>query len=365
MGAFSKVEHFGAEQLIFCSDRESGLRAIIAIHSTVLGPALGGTRFRAYRDEAEAVEDVLRLAQGMTSKAAAAGLDLGGGKAVIIGDPSRAKSEALLRAYGRHLHALRGRFVTAEDVGTCQADMDVLRSETPFVVGVSPRLGGTGDPSAMTARGVVRAMEAAAERLWGSAELRGRRVVVSGVGKVGGALAALLVDAGCEVQVADVDGCALERLTRRLDVEVVPVVDAHRLPCDVFAPCALGGVLDEVTATELGCRAVVGSANNQLTEPGIADVLAAAGVLYVPDFVANAGGLITVAGELHDADPHETGRAVERIYHTTAAVLAIAAEEHLTPAEAADRLADRRIATARAQRRGGWSPEIGVAPVAA
>src|SRR4051794_39258711 len=244
MGVFPKVEQYDAEQIIFCSDRASGLRAIIAIHSTVLGPALGGTRFRAYRDETEAIEDVLRLAQGMTSKAAAAGLDLGGGEAVIIGDPSTAKSDALLRAYGRHLHALRGRFVTAEDVGTCQADMDLLRSETPFVVGVSPRLGGTGDPSAMTARGVLRAMEAAAERLWGTPELRGRRVVVSGIGKVGSALAALLVEAGSDVRVSDVDGLALERLARSLPVEIVPVADAHRLPCDVFAPCALGGVLD-------------------------------------------------------------------------------------------------------------------------
>ena len=363
MGTFPKVEQYGAEQVIFCSDRASGLRAIIAIHSTVLGPALGGTRFRAYRDETEAIEDALRLAQGMTSKAAAAGLHLGGGKAVIIGDPSTMKSDGLLRAYGRHLHALRGRFVTAEDVGTCQADMDLLRSETPFVVGVSPRLGGTGDPSAMTARGVLRAMEAAAERLWGTPELRGRRVVISGIGKVGSALAALLVEAGSDVRVSDVDGSALERLTRCLDVEIVPVADAHRLPCDVFAPCALGGVLDAVTAAELGCRVVVGSANNQLAEPGIAKVLDDAGVLYVPDFIANAGGLITVAGELHDADPHETRRAVECIYDTTSAVLALAAAEHVTPAEAADRLAERRIATARAPI--GSSSAIDTSPVAA
>lgn len=346
METFPKVEHFEAEEVVFCSDRASGLRAIIAIHSTVLGPALGGTRFRSYRDEAAALEDVLRLAQGMTSKAAAAGLDLGGGKAVIIGDPSTTRSEPLLRAFGRHVHALRGRFVTAEDVGTGQADMDVLRHETPFVVGVSPHLGGTGDPSAMTALGVVRATEAVAERLWGSPDLRGRRVVISGVGKVGGALAALLVEAGSEVRVADIDGGVLARLARHLDVEVVPVADAHRLACDVFAPCALGGVLDEATVADLGCRAVVGSANNQLAEPGIADVLDDAGVLYVPDFIANAGGLITVAGELHDTDPHQTRRAVERVYETTSAVLAIASREHVTPTEAADRLVERRIAAA-------------------
>lgn len=337
------MEDVGAEQVVYCSDAPTGLRAIIALHSTVLGPALGGTRFRAYRSEDEALHDVLQLAQGMTYKAAAAGLDLGGGKAVILGDPATDKSESLLQAYGRHVDRLAGRFVTAEDVGTSQADMDVLRRVTPHVTGTSHGLGGRGDPSPATARGVLCAMQAAARWLWGEPSLVGRVVVVAGVGKVGRSLARMLVEEGAVVRVADVDACAAARVTRELGIDAVPAESAHEVSCDVFAPCALGGVLDEATVPALACRAVVGSANNQLADPSIAKVLEDAGVLYVPDYIANAGGLITVAGELRRQPPEQVAAAVERIHATTLAVLSTARDERTSTLAAADRLAERRL----------------------
>lgn len=345
----ASMEDFGAEQVVYCRDASTGLRAIIALHSTVLGPALGGTRFRAYRSEDEALHDVLQLAQGMTYKAAAAGLDLGGGKAVIIGDPATDKSEALLQAYGRYVDRLAGRFITAEDVGTSQADMDVLRRETPYVTGASRGLGGCGDPSPMTARGVLRAMQAAARWLWGEPSLAGRVVVVAGVGKVGRSLARMLVDEGAAVQVADVDPAAVARATRELGVEAVAPEAAHQVSCDVFAPCALGGVLDEATVPALGCRAVVGSANNQLADPSLAKALDDAGVLYVPDYIANAGGLITVAGELRGEPPERVAAAVERIHDTTLAVLSAARDQHTSTLAAADHLAERRLLAAAAR----------------
>jgi leucine dehydrogenase len=344
VGPFSYIEGSGAEQVVYCSDHDTGLRAIIAVHSTALGPALGGTRFLAYENEHDALVDVLRLARGMTYKAAAAGLDLGGGKAVIIGNPATDKTPELLRAYGRHVESLGGRFVTAEDVGTCVPDMEIVRTVTRHVVGVGERLGGRGDPSPVTARGVRAAMRAVALELWGTADLANRRVVVSGVGKVGSSLARLLAQDGAIVVVADVVPAAVARLTGELGLEAVPVEVAHRVPCDIFAPCALGGVIDERTAPELACSAVVGSANNQLAEPALAKVLDDTGVLYAPDYIANAGGLITVAGELNGDPPGRAGDAVERIFDTMRSVIEAAKDEHITTLEAAERLAERRLA---------------------
>lgn len=336
----------GYEQVVFCHDPATRLRAIIAIHSTRLGPSLGGTRFHPYRDEETALEDVLRLARGMTYKSALAGLDLGGGKAVIVGDPQTDKSEALLRAYGRFVDSLGGRYITAEDVGTTQADMDLIRRETRFVTGVSRELGGSGDPSDATAVGVLWAMRAVARHLWSDTSLEGRHVVVSGVGKVGGHLVELLVDAGALVTVADVDPAAVARAVDRFGTAVVPVEDAHRTRCDLFSPCALGGVLDTTTIPELRCAAVVGSANNQLSDLGAAKLLSEAGVLYGTDYVVNAGGLINIAEELAPGGyrPERAEAAVRRIFDTTAAVIAIAESEGVTTAEAAEQLAERRIA---------------------
>lgn len=342
MHLFDRIED-EYEQIVFCRDRASGLRAIIAIHSTTLGPALGGTRFFPYKSEDDALEDVLRLARGMTYKSAAAGLDLGGGKAVIVGDPRTDKTEGLLRTYARFVDSLGGRYITAEDVGTTQPDMDMIRRETAHVTGVSRSLGGSGDPSAATAYGVLHAMKAVAKSLWGDTALADRHVVVSGVGKVGYALVRHLVEERARVTVSDVNADAVTRVVRDFGVETVPPEKAHAVECDVFSPCAMGAVLDADTIPELRCTAVVGSANNQLREPADATRLAEAGILYAPDYVANAGGVINIAEELLGYHRERAYNNIRRIYDTTAAVLDTAAAENITTTQAADRLAERRI----------------------
>ncbi len=332
------------EQVVFFQDEATGLRAIVAIHSTRLGPALGGTRFHPYASEDEALEDVLRLARGMTYKAAAAGLDLGGGKAVILGDPRTVKTEAVLRTYGRFVDALAGRYITAEDVGTTQADMDMIRRETRSVTGVSRSLGGSGDPSAATAYGVLHAMKAVARKRWGTTDLVGRHVVVSGVGKVGHALVRHLVEERADVTVADVRADAVERARHDFAVDAVPVADAHRLGCDIYSPCAMGKALSAETIPDLGCEAVVGSANNQLADDSCIQLLAEKGVLYAPDYVVNAGGVINIAEELRGYHRERAYANVRRIFETTTAILETADAEGIPTAVAADRLAERRIA---------------------
>jgi glutamate dehydrogenase/leucine dehydrogenase len=331
------------EEIAVFHDAATGLQAIVAIHSTVLGPALGGTRFYPYRSEDEAFEDVLRLARGMTYKSAVAGLDLGGGKAVIIGDPATQKTEALLRAYGRFLEGLGGRYVTAEDVGTTQADMDTVFRETTHVTGVSESLGGSGDPSAATAYGLWWAIKAALNHLDGTVELAGRHVVVSGVGKVGTALVRHLVEDRAVVTVADVNTAAVARVVRDFDVLAVDVDKAHTLSCDVFAPCALGGVLNQGTIGDLGCRAVAGSANNQLATPADGARLADRGILYAPDFVVNAGGVINIAEEFVGYHQERAYANVRRIFDTTAAVFAEADRRGVTPVTAAEARALDRL----------------------
>ena len=342
MDVFDRIGDGDYEQVVFCHDRPTGLRAVIAIHSTRLGPSLGGTRFHPYDTEEAAVEDVLRLSRGMTYKSAVAGLDLGGGKAVILGDP-RTRTEALLRAYGRFVDSLGGRYITAEDVGTTQADMDVILRETPFVTGVSQSLGGSGDPSAATAQGVLYAMRAVAGVLWGGASLEGRSVVVSGVGKVGYSLVRHLVEERAVVTVSDVNQAALDRAAADFEVAVVPPEKAHAVECDIYSPCALGGVLSPVTIPELRCSAVVGSANNQLLDDGCARLLEEAGVLYAPDYVVNAGGIINVAEELRGYDRSRAEGRVRRIFDTTTAVLAAASAAGVTTVAAADAMAEARL----------------------
>ena len=347
MGVFERIGADDYEQVVFCHDRPSGLRAVVAVHSTRLGPALGGTRFYPYASEDAALDDVLRLARAMTYKAAVSGLDLGGGKAVILGDPSRDKSEALLRAYARHLEALAGRYYTAEDVGTTQDDMDLIRRETRYVTGVSRELGGSGDPSVATAYGVLWAMKAVAQRLWGDTSLQGRHVAVAGVGKVGAALLGHLVEAGVRLTVADVNPASVEGAVAASGAEAVAVEKVHAVDCDIYSPCAMGGALNAGTIAELRCAAVVGSANNQLAD-GLASarLLADAGVLYAPDFVANAGGLINIAEELVPGGyrPERAAAAVRRIFDTMTSVLQAAEEDGVTTAEAAERRAEDRIA---------------------
>jgi valine dehydrogenase (NAD+) len=354
MGIFSRIGQ-EYEQLTWCHDPATGLRAIIAIHSTALGPALGGTRYYPYDSEDAALEDVLRLARGMTYKSALAGLDLGGGKAVIIGDPARDKTEALLRVYGRFVDSLAGRYVTAEDVGTTQADMDVIWKETACVTGISPYLGGAGDPSEATAWGVYWAMRAVAAHLDGlgqpERDLEGLRIVVAGVGKVGSALVHLLVEAGASVVVSDTNPDAVERLVDQFKIEVVDADAAHSVECDLLAPCALGASLNDLSTPQLACQAVVGSANNQLAHPGVAAALAARGICYAPDFVVNAGGVIHIADGLTGHHPERAAAAVRRIGATTGAVLRRADELASTTVAAAEALAEQRIDAVRGVQR--------------
>lgn len=343
MEVLAALEQGAYEQVVWCHDDRTSLRAIIAIHSTARGPALGGTRFHPYPNERAALADVLRLARGMTYKAAMANLDLGGGKAVILGDPRRLRTDALLSVYGRFVNSLSGRYVTAEDVGTTQHDMAVIRRQTSYVTGVSESLGGSGDPSPATALGLASAMGAVAEHLWRTPSLQGRHVAVLGVGKVGSALVTHLVAAGAKVSVADVDPTRARAMTDRHGAAAVDPDDALALECDIVAPCAMGGVLDSTTIPRLRCRAVCGSANNQLAEANDAGRLADAGILYAPDYVVNAGGIINLADELQGYDRGRATARIGAIGATTALVLATAQAEGITTAEAADRMAEARI----------------------
>ena len=343
MGVFSAGT--GHEQVVFCQDPASGLQAIIAIYSTALGPALGGTRFYPYASEQEALEDVLALSRAMAYKAACAGLDLGGGKAVIVGDPATMKSEALLRAYGRMVESLNGRYYTACDVGTYVQDMDVIARETRWVTGRSPEHGGAGDSAVLTAYGVFQGMRAAAEHTWGSPTLKGRRVGVAGVGKVGHHLVEHLLDDDASVVIADVSEAAVARVTSaHPEVDVVAVDALVSQEMDVYAPCALGGALDDETVPVLRAKIVCGAANNQLDHPGIEKVLDDRGVLYAPDYVVNAGGLVQVADEIEGFNFERAKVHAAKIYDTTKQVFAIAADEGVPPAVAADRFAERRMA---------------------
>ncbi len=347
---FARLVEQGHETVVHCYDRATGMRAIIALHDTTLGPALGGTRFRRYASDEEALTDVLRLSKGMTYKNASAGLDLGGGKAVLLGDPLTDRSTELLEAYGRAVNRLGGAYLTAEDVGTTQADMDVLKRVTPHVTGAS---GGSGDPSPATAWGVFHAVRATLAFLGDDAErLEGRHVVVVGVGKVGGALVGHLVEAGARVTVSDIDAVRVTDVAKRFGVAIVGPELAHRVPCDVLSPCALGAGLNARTIPELACRAVAGAANNQLAEATDAARLAEAGVLYAPDFVVNAGGVINIAEELVPGgyDPDRARVAVERIAGNLTGVLEVARDEAITTEAAAERVAERRIEAARSRR---------------
>jgi valine dehydrogenase (NAD+) len=337
------------EQVVHGHDRATGLRCIIAVHSTVLGPALGGTRFLPYGSEHEALIDVLRLARGMTHKQAAAGLDYGGGKAVILGDPAVDRTDALMRAYARQIDRLGGTYRTAEDVGTTQADMDLIAEETSFVTGTSTDRGGSGDPSPATAWGVYWALRAAALHRWGSADLGDRRITVLGVGKVGRALVDHLVEAGARVTVADTSAEAVVAVTgAHPDVAVVDPGEATAVAADALAPCALGALLDEAGIAGLGAEVVCGAANNQLATAEDAHRLADAGVLYVPDFVANAGGVINIAEE---ADPggYDHDRAFERVARIGANVTGVlqrADADRITTEAAAHLVVEERLAAA-------------------
>lgn len=334
------------EEVVFCHDPSSGLRAIIAIHSTALGPSLGGTRFHPYGSEDEALADVLNLARGMTYKNAMAGLDHGGGKAVIWGDPGTDKTEPLLRAYGRFVQSLGGRYVTACDVGTYVRDMDVVARESRFVTGRSEADGGAGDSSVLTAWGVFQGMRASAQHRWGEPTLRGRRVGVAGVGKVGRHLVRHLVEDGADVVVTDVVPEAVKavRAAQPSVAVAADVAELIRTDLDVYAPCALGGALSDDVVGALTASIVCGAANNQLAHAGVEKVLQDRGILYAPDYVVNSGGVIQVADELRGFSLERATAKATAIFDTTRQIFAVADEEGVPPAVAADRIAERRIA---------------------
>jgi len=345
LGVFEAIASDTHEEILYGHDPESGLKAIIAIHSTALGPALGGTRFFPYRTEHDALVDVLRLSKGMTYKSAAAGLDLGGGKAVIIGDPEQLRSERLLRSYGRLVDSLGGRYITAEDVGTTTADMITIATETKWVTGLPEPHGGSGDPSPATARGVLAAMRALSEHLWNTDDLSDRVVAVQGVGKVGSSLVERLTKAGARTIIADVRRDLVTAVAATHGSKIVDVDTILEVECDILAPCALGAVINAETVDRLNCKAVVGSANNQLATEAQAHQLVERGIIYVPDFVANAGGIINIAHEVNGYDWTRAAVAIDRIHDNTTRVLETAARRGTNPNVAALEVAKERIAS--------------------
>jgi leucine dehydrogenase len=347
LGVFESVGAESHESVHFGVDHESGLRSIVAIHDTTLGPGLGGTRFYPYATEDEALTDVLRLSKGMTYKAACAGLSFGGGKAVIIGDPSTEGSDALFIAYGKFIESLGGSYITAEDVGTTVPNMVIVSHETDHVSGLPMAQGGSGDPSPATARGVVAALEAVAMRLWGNESLRGRRVAIKGIGKVGMSLAERLHGLGAELVVADINERATDLAARDIGAKVTSVDDIHSVDCDIFSPCALGADLDETSIPELACAAIAGSANNQLATDADGQRLKDAGILYAPDFVVNAGGIINIAAEHGGYSVTKAAQMVDKIKVNLTEILDEADRLDTDTHQAAEHVAERRIAAAK------------------
>lgn len=345
MQLFEKIAEMGHEQLVIGYDKSSGYRGIIAIHDTTLGPALGGTRFWHYESDEAAIVDALRLARGMTYKNAVAGLNLGGGKAVMIGDNRTKQREMLFRAHGRFIESLGGRYITAEDVGTTTTDMDFVHMETDHVAGLAAR---SGDPSPVTAHGVFRAIQASALVRWGTDDLTGRHVLIQGCGHVGYHLAKELHEAGATLTVTDIDGERVKRVVDATGARAVAPDEIFTAPGDIFAPCALGGVINDDTIPKLRVQAVVGAANNQLLEERHGEMLEARGIQYTPDYVANAGGVINVYGELRGWDRERALRKADEIYNTVLSVFEIAREQGIPTYLAADRLAEQRLAAARA-----------------
>jgi leucine dehydrogenase len=340
MKIFDLVAEMGHEQLVVCHDKASGYRGIIAIHDTTLGPALGGTRFWQYQSDEEAIVDALRLSKGMTYKNAVAGLNLGGGKAVIIGDNRTIRREMVFRAHGRFVESLGGRYVTAEDVGTSTADMDFVHMETDYVAGLENR---SGDPSPVTARGVFRAIQASARHRWGSDSVAGKVVAVQGLGNVGYYLCKELHAHDARLIVTDIDKVRVQRAVDELGARAIDPDQIYGVQADIFAPCALGGILNDQTIPKLRVEIVAGAGNNQLLEERHGVELERRGILYAPDFVANAGGVINVYSELAGWTAQRALRKADEIYETTLGVFEIAREQGIPTYEAADRLAERRL----------------------
>jgi leucine dehydrogenase len=340
MKLFDTIAGMGHEQLVLCQDSASGYRGIIAVHSTVLGPALGGTRFWNYATDEDAIVDALRLARGMTYKNAVAGLNLGGGKSVIIGDNKTHDREMIFRAHGRFVESLGGRYITAEDVGTSTADMDYVHMETDYVSGLAGR---SGDPSPVTAHGVFRAIQASAHERWGSDDLNSKTIALQGCGHVGYYLAKELHEAGAKLVVSDIDADRAKRVVGEIGASAVASDEIYGVESDIFAPCALGAIINDKTIPQLKAEIVVGAANNQLLEERHGDELEARGILYAPDYVANAGGVINVYSELAGWTSARSFRKADEIYDTIRRVFEIARVQEIPTYLAADRLAEQRI----------------------
>ncbi len=344
MKLFDTLAEMGHEQVVMCSDASVGYKGILAVHSTKLGPALGGTRFWQYASDEEAITDALRLSRGMTYKNAVAGLHLGGGKSIIIGDNKTKDREKIFRAHGRFVESLGGRYITAEDVGTSTKDMDYVHMETGHVAGLA---GKSGDPSPVTAHGVFRAVQAAANRVWGSDSLAGKTVAIQGCGSVGSYLAKELHDDGADLIVSDIDSAKAARVAQMTGAKIVEGDAIFSVEADVFSPCALGGIINDSTIPKLRVQIVAGGANNQLLEERHGDELQKRGILYAPDYVANAGGVINVYGEVAGWDAQRALDKADDIYDTILRVFDIADEKHIPTYEAADRLAEQRLAEAK------------------
>lgn len=345
MSIFSALEKDDFEQVVFCHDKESGLKAIIAIHDTTLGPALGGARMWNYNSEEEALQDVLRLAKGMTYKNAAAGLNLGGGKAVIIGDPKKDKSEALFRSFGKFVQSLNGRYITAEDVGTFEEDMDYIHMETEFVTGTSR--GGVGDPSPVTALGIYYGMKAAAKEAFGSDSLTGLTIAVQGVGQVAYNLCRHLNKEGANLVVTDINEEAVNRAVIEFNATSVQPDEIYDVDAEIFAPCALGAIINDETIPRIKAKVIAGSANNQLEKDEHGTILHEKGVVYAPDYVINSGGVINVAEELVGYNQERALNKVKSIYSILENIFAISRKKNIPTSVAANEIAEQRIQTIR------------------
>ncbi|MCC9136634.1 Glu/Leu/Phe/Val dehydrogenase [Pontibacter silvestris] len=341
---FSQLAEHNHEKVVFCHDHDTGLKAIIGIHNTVLGPAIGGTRMWAYASEAEALDDVLRLSRWMTYKAAISGLNMGGGSAVIIGDAKEAKTEALLRKFGRFVKNLNGAFITAEDIGMTAKDMEYIRMETQHVTGLPEAMGGGGDPSPVAAYGTYMGMKAAAKKAFGSDSLQGKKIAVQGVGNVGAYLIELLAKENVQLFITDIYEDRLREVSSKYGARVVGMNEIYGLEVDIYAPCGLGGTINDKTIDRLKCKVIAGSANNQLRDETVhGAALEARGIVYAPDFLINAGGLINVCSELDGYNRESAYAQTERIYKYTLDILDLAEREGIHTQLAAIKMAEKRI----------------------
>lgn len=347
---FGQLSFNDHEQIVFCNDKDTGLKAIIGIHNTVLGPALGGTRMWDYATEWDALNDVLRLSRGMSFKAAITGLNLGGGKAVIIGDAKTKKTPELMKRFGEFVHSLGGKYITAEDVGMETADMDLVRTVTPYVTGISENLGGAGNPSPITAYGVYMGMKAAAKEAFGSDKLEGRTVLVQGIGHVGEVLVDYITKEGGNALITDINEERLQEVRKKYGATIYAQEDVYSAKVDIYAPCALGATINDATIDKLQVKVIAGAANNQLANETVhGNKLKEKGIVYAPDFLINAGGIINVYAEIENYGKEEIMRKAENIYDTTLEIFAKASAENCSTHDAALKIALQRIEERKAQ----------------